>query len=249
MSNKWTLTDVLPPLETGEVQLWRIELGDIASPISRYTSLLNVTEQAHAHRLRAGQTRDHFTIGRACLRILLANSLGNNPCDIDIEKGINGKPELPAMNGRNVSFNVAHSKGTLLIALSRQSAVGVDVEYIDPSVDIMEVSRGNFTENESASLEAIADPDARLKTFYRYWTRKEAIGKADGRGLLLSLASFDVAFESANLQPVHVNESPDTTEKLYFVSDLDLAGKAAGALALESSKLRINQLLFPLSSY
>ena len=248
MSNKWTLAAALPPLETGEVQLWRVDLDGITVPISRYTSLLNAAEHTHAARLRAGQTRDHFTVGRACLRILLGNTLEVDPREIGIENGAHGKPEIQAVHGHGVSFNVAHSKGTILLALNRQSAVGIDVEHIDPSTDIMEVARGNFTENESASLEAIADPELRLRTFYSYWTRKEAVGKADGRGLLLSLTSFDVASESANSQPVRVNDSTDTKEKLYFVSDLDLGKGIAGALALESSELRVKKLLFPQSA-
>jgi 4'-phosphopantetheinyl transferase len=109
----------------------------------------------------------------------------------------------------------------------------------------MEVAQANFTENEAGSLAAITDPQARLQTFYRYWTRKEAIGKADGRGLLLPMASFDVACETMNSHPVRVTESPDSEGKLYFISDLDLGGRLAGALALESSESRVSRMIFP----
>lgn len=248
MSSKWNLVDVLPPLQDDEVQLWRIELGDTAGLIDSYTSLLNATEQVHAGRRRIGQVRDHFTMGRACLRILLGNALGIDACDVPIAKGIHQKPEIPASDGRNISFNVAHSKDTILIALCRQGAVGVDVEYIDRATDVMEVAHANFTENESASLAAIKDPAARRTTFYSYWTRKEAVVKADGRGLFLPLTSFDVAFESMESQPIRVNESPEKEGKLYFVSDLDLGGKAVGALAVESSQCRIRRSIFPLQS-
>jgi 4'-phosphopantetheinyl transferase len=248
MSTQWSSVSVLPQLEDDEVQLWRIELDDTAGLMDRYTSHLSADEQIHASRRRVGQPRDHFTIGRACLRILLGNALGIRCCDVHITKSIHGKPEIPAIGGDSISFNVAHSGKTILIALSRRGAVGVDVEYIDPSTDMMEVARANFTENESASLEAIADPDARLKAFYSYWARKEAIGKTDGRGLLLSLASFDVAFESMSVQPVRVSESSDKEGTLYFVSDLDLGKNAAGALALKSPEARVTKLIFPLQT-
>jgi 4'-phosphopantetheinyl transferase len=245
MSNKWNLVDALPRLEDAEVQLWRIELDD-TSLSSRYASVLSATEQAHAVRLRIGQVRDHFIIGRSCLRILLGNALGAGAPDVLITKGIHGKPEAAATSGLSVSFNLAHSKDTLLIALRRRGAVGVDVEHIDRSIDLMEVAHANFTEKESASLAAIADPGIRLRTFYLYWTRKEAIGKADGRGLLLPLASFDISFASMDSQPIRVNEPPNGEGKLYFVTDLDLGEKAVAALALESSSSGINKLIFPL---
>jgi 4'-phosphopantetheinyl transferase len=234
MSNKWNLVSDLPPLEADEVHLWRIDLADAAGLAGRYTSLLSVSEQADANRRRVGQVRDHFILGRACSRVLIGSALGMSSSKINIVKGI--------------SFNLAHSKDTLLIAFRRQGSVGVDVEYFDRSIDIMEVALANFTENESNSLAAIADPQARLTAFYSYWTRKEAVGKADGRGLLVPLASFDVSVESMNSHPVHVKDSPDQEGKLYFVSDLDLGDTMAGALALESSEARIRSLIFPLQS-
>jgi len=246
MSSKWSAVDALPPLEDDEVQLWRIELAGAECLIERYTSLLSAAEQAQARRHRAGLVRDHFTIGRACLRVLLGNALGGAPRDVSITKGIHGKPETPPVGGRSVSFNIAHSKGTVLIALGRQGPVGVDVEYLDRLTDIMEVARANFTENESNTLAAISDPETRLRTFYRYWTRKEAVVKADGRGLLLPLASFDVSFESMDAQPVRVNEISDAEGEDFFVTDLELGDKAVAAIALGSSRSRVSRFLFPL---
>lgn len=248
MSSKWSVVDALPSLEDEELHLWRIELDGAESLIDRYTSLLSAAEQAQARRHRAGLVRDHFTIGRACLRVVLGNALGIAPRDVSITKGNHGKLETPSVGGRSVSFNIAHSKDTVLIALGRQGPVGVDVEYLDRLTDIMEVARTNFTENESNILATISDPETRLRTFYCYWTRKEAVVKADGRGLLLPLASFDVSFESMDAQPVRVNETSDAKSKVYFVTDLDLGDKAVAALALESSKSRISRFLFPLGS-
>jgi 4'-phosphopantetheinyl transferase len=248
MSSKWSVVDVLPPLGDEEVQLWRIELDGAENLIDRYSSLLSAAEQTQARRHRAGLVRDHFIVGRACLRVLLGNAFGIGSRDVSIIKGINGKPETPPIGGRSISFNIAHSKSTVLIALRPQGPVGVDVEYLDRLTDTMEVARANFTENESNILAAISDLEARLRSFYCYWTRKEAIVKADGRGLLLPLASFDVSFESMDAQPVRVNETSDAEGKIYFVTDLDLGDKAVAALALESSTSHVSRFLFPLGS-
>jgi 4'-phosphopantetheinyl transferase len=246
MLSDWIPADVLPALKDGEVQLWQIQLSDTSGLSERYSTLLSPSEQSHASRFRHGQAREHFTVGRACLKILLGNALAVNSRSIKIETGPNGKPETRLLNGSNIFFNVAHSKNTILIALDRQGLVGVDVEYFDRLTDIMEVARSNFTEDEIASLAAIVEPEARNRAFYRYWTRKEAVAKADGRGLLLSLSSFDVSHDSTSLHPVRVRESSDGEGKLYFVSDLDLGDQAAGALALESSSCVVTRLIFPL---
>jgi 4'-phosphopantetheinyl transferase len=249
MLSNWIPVDTLPALEDDEVQLWQIQLSATAKLSERFHSLLTPSEQAHAKRYRHGQAREHFAIGRACLRILLGNAGGTDPRSVEISAGVHGKPETPAVGRQSIFYNVGHSKDTVLIALGRQGTLGVDVEYFDRQTDIMEVAHANFTEEEINFLALAGDPKARIRLFYRYWTRKEAVAKADGRGLLLSLSSFDVSHESTNLHPVRVSESPNDSGKLYFVSDLDLGSEAAGALALESSHCRVTELIFPLMSY
>jgi 4'-phosphopantetheinyl transferase len=245
MLSDWKKIDILPPLEAGEVQLWRIDLAGGTGLRDRFTTLLTHSEKLHASRYRLAQARDHFSIGRACLRTLLANASGLSPHSIPITTGVHGKPESQNLNGHSIAFNVAHSKHTILIVLSRNGPVGVDVEYFDRPTDIMDVAKHNFTETETNSLEAITDPDIRHKTFYRYWTRKEAVLKADGRGLIASLASFDVSFESLHQHPIRMHESTDGQGKLFFVSDLALGIEAAAAIALESPNSPIKQLIFP----
>jgi 4'-phosphopantetheinyl transferase len=247
MLNKWIPVDKLPVLEADEIQLWRIQLNGDAELCEHYNSLLSLKEQAQANRCRSGQAREHFTVGRACLRILLGNALGIDPGSIEISTGVNGKPEIPNVGGHSIFFNVGHSKNTILIALGHQGALGVDVEYFDRLTNIMEVARYNFTDDETSSLAAIADEETRIQVFYRYWTRKEAIAKADGRGLLLPLSSFDVSHGPAKLHPVRLQESSDDEGKLYFVSDLDLGNEAAGAIAFESPDCRSTELIFPVN--
>jgi 4'-phosphopantetheinyl transferase len=247
LMSDWKQIDILPPLESGQIQIWRIDLAGATGLQNRVSTLLSPAEQLHAGRYRLEQAQVHFSVGRACLRTLLGNASGLDPRSVEITTGVHGKPESPNLNGQSVDFNVAHSKDTILIVLSRNGPLGVDVEYFDRPTDIMDVARHNFTETETRSLEEIADTETRHKTFYRYWTRKEAVLKADGRGLIASLASFDVSFESVHQQPVRMSESKHDQGKLFFVSDLSLGIEAAAAIALESPDYPIKQLIFPLN--
>jgi 4'-phosphopantetheinyl transferase len=252
MSTQWNLPHDLPLIEDNEVQVWRIQSSGTPGMTDQLPSLLSEEEQIHAKRLKSSQVRDHFTMGRACLRILLGNIQKVDPRNVTIRTAIHGKPETPLLGEHTIFFNLAHSRDTILIALGRQGSVGIDVEYVDRDTDIMEVAEANFTKQESGSLAAIADPELRRRTFFHYWTRKEAVGKADGRGLLLPLASFDVSLESMTSHPVHVNEFTDGDDKegkVYFVTDLDPGAGAVAALALESPDCRINAMIFPPALY
>jgi 4'-phosphopantetheinyl transferase len=67
--------------------------------------------------------------------------------------------------------------------------VGIDLEEIrELAIDDF---RDQFTEGEWKTIVSAREP---LITFYHYWTAKECIIKADGRGLNLPLASLEIPF-------------------------------------------------------
>jgi 4'-phosphopantetheinyl transferase len=248
MSAKWNVIQQIPALNESEVQIWRVEIGDASSLIQPYLSLLTAAEQNIAARRRAGQVRNQFVFGRGCLRLLLGSALRLKPPDVPVVTALHGKLLTPEVAGQSVFYNIAHSKDTILIALRQHGAVGVDIEHVDQTSDVMEVALPWFTANETSTLASVADPEDRRRLFYRYWTRKEAIAKADGRGLLLPPTSFDVGFESIGEQPGSVALSSEGASKLYLVNDICLRDELAGALALESFGSEVTKWVFPLEA-
>lgn len=93
------------------------------------------------------------------------------------------KPYLPG----DIHFNISHAGDWVLCAMSNDSRVGVDVEEVR-EVRIAEFSE-IFTRAELNYIYSAADD---LQAFYTCWTRKEAVIKADGRGLNLPLSKIDV---------------------------------------------------------
>lgn len=81
-----------------------------------------------------------------------------------------------------VFFNVSHSRDQALIALCRSMEVGVDIEWIDPGVDVQAVAARHFSPGDRARLEEVKAEEERLRLFYRLWTAREAGLKARGYG-------------------------------------------------------------------
>ena len=244
--DEWKFVDVLPPLEEDEVQVWRLELFDDAGLLPVCNEYLTAEEQARAERKRAGRVREQFAVARACLRILLGNAFGIGPLRVPIVENSYGKPEA-LVPGHSLSFNVTHSRGTILIALCKKGAVGIDAEYIDPSTDVMEIAQSTFSSNELQSISSLVSPEARRLAFYRCWTQKEAVIKADGRGLSLSLSCFDVPVSPARSASVQVTEATGEIGKRYILDDIALGRDVVGAIATDSPNCRMNWLYFPLS--
>lgn len=248
MSAEWKVVGRIPALGQGELQLWRVEISEAASLLSSYTSLLTAEEKHRAAQRRAGQVREQFVFGRGCLRLLLGHALNLDPLEVPILAGIHGKLMTPEVGGHSVSYNVAHSRDVVLIALRRHGAVGVDIEHTDRTLDVMGVAKHAFTSKENETLASLPNPEDRRKLFYRYWTRKEAVAKADGRGLLLSPTSFDIAFEPTEPDLARVQIPSQDAAKLYLVTDLHFGSRMFGALAMESPGSDLMRLRFPLDS-
>ena len=124
------------------------------------------------------------------LRLVLARYLDVPPAVVRYELGPKGKPHLSGDLAR-IKFNMAHSDGLALVAMTRDLAVGVDIERMRDLPDATALADHHFSERECSALRA-APPPQRSARFLRYWTRKEAVIKASGEGLSRALDAFDV---------------------------------------------------------
>lgn len=243
MQEEWKSVSFLPTLEQNAIQVWRIELASDERLMTGYRHYLSDEENARAERRLPGRVRAEFVIGRACLRILLAYALGTEPREVQFEESAYGRPELRSTL-RGPSFNVSHSKGTILIALANGRSIGIDTEHIDSKINIAELAPSVCSPHELKTLMYEPDDDVQRLSFYRCWTRKEAVVKADGRGLSIPLTHFEVQTDSADNFPVVLEE----TDKPYYLSDIALGAGIVGALATDSPNCRMSLLHFPLSA-
>ena len=111
--------------------------------------------------------------------LMLRKALGSD-CE-KIKKTSEGKPFLPD----GPSFNLSHSGDYVILGVSEHE-VGVDIEQVRTYDE--RVAQRCFTEDELKWLKEQDNPDA----FFKLWTVKEAIVKADGRGFGISPHSFSV---------------------------------------------------------
>src|SRR5882762_10366702 len=89
---------------------------------------------------------------------------------------------------RPVDFNISHSGDYVVCALGSHMNVGIDIEKVEQLV--IDDFKGQYSDQEWKQINSHRDP---LLGFYRFWTRKEAVMKADGRGLSLPMHKIDVA--------------------------------------------------------
>ena len=173
----------------------------------------------------------------AVLRRLLGGCLGVCPREVRFSQTALGKPRLAA-EPSPLCFNVSHSHGMALFALTGCCEIGVDVERVRPFSDEMGLADRFFTPCEAAALRAL-DAGGRRETFFRLWTRKEAYLKAHGLGLSYGLERVEVS-HAAN-DPAHIVHIDGDREAaaLWSLRTLAPAPGYVGALALRAHDYRL----------
>ena len=90
-------------------------------------------------------------------------------------------------NHENIHFNLSHSGKMVLCAISDME-VGVDVEYIDLTIDL-NIAKHYFYNSE---YENIMKSENKPDEFFKYWVLKESYMKYTGLGMNLKLDSFEI---------------------------------------------------------
>jgi len=151
---------------------------------------------------------------KAFLQQVLSNYLHISPAQIHFAKTLNGKPYLKDRRLRALQFNVSHSHGGMVCAVSYGEALGVDIEYPARKNRLDEISERYFHPQEIQQLQAINDEAQRRALFFQLWTSKEAYIKA--MGLTIGSASLDeVAFSYQN-QQIHPLFNTPSTLRWHF---------------------------------
>ena len=213
--------------EPSSAALWVVRSPE--SPESAHIALLDDSERRQCARFRQPERQARYACGRALLRLVLAERCAADPGTFRFEIDANRRPALTGASRAllpDLDFNLSSTSGLVACAVARRARVGVDIERpgrgpLDEALKARVASR-----EERDWLDQSADPD---RDFYRLWTLKEAVAKADGQGLglpfnqltLLPKTSGDLAM---NLDAM--DERPDD----WQVFSLDASVPAALAI-------------------
>ncbi|MDP1545830.1 MAG: 4'-phosphopantetheinyl transferase superfamily protein [Anaerolineales bacterium] len=228
-------------LEIRHVDIWRIPL-DAATPLDSNlqadsvkwaVSTLSADETERAAHFHFPADRDRFVIAHGSLRDILSRYLNCQPGEITFSVNQYGKT---ALNGHKLKFNLSHSGGLALVAVTQGQEIGVDVERTRADMEHEEIAARNFSPGEIFELSALPT-EQRAAGFFNCWTRKEAYIKAQGQGLSLPLESFDVSLSPA--EPAILRDTrPDSQESArWTLLALDVDPQYAAAVAVAGRDL------------
>ena len=182
LNENWRKTLKPSPIGEEEIDLWGVFLTHDQPSMHSFFDSLSEDEKHKANRFVFAKDRDAFVAGRGSLRKILGGYLDCRPEQVRFSYNRFGKPGLAAPEDCGLRFNVSHSRGIGVVAVTQDREVGVDIEYVDPDFDVLSVAAGAFFGNEVARLKSLPE-ESRTAAFFEGWTRKEASLKAMGDGL------------------------------------------------------------------
>jgi 4'-phosphopantetheinyl transferase len=238
-SSKWLEPPESLTLEAGQVHVWRICLEQEDGVLDRFRRTLAPEELDRAGRFRFERLQRHFVVARGFLRHVLARYLPARPDELGFSYNSYGKPSLTGE--QNLQFNMSHSHQIGLVAVTRDAALGVDVEHIRSDFANDEIARRFFSRLEVDTFNALPKED-QVAAFFRCWARKEAYIKAIGKGLSQPLDGFDVTLAPAD--PAALLRAGESDTLTWSMSDIDVGPDYASSLVVEGVPSQISYWRF-----
>lgn len=92
----------------------------------------------------------------------------------------------PFFVNSNVNFSISHSSEIVTCALVENYVIGIDIEKI------VNINLNDYLDYMTFNEKNKVDKKCRNYAFFVYWTQKEAVLKAVGKGLNIDLRSFEI---------------------------------------------------------
>ena len=160
-----------------------------------YLSKLPVFLQKKITQITDSKTKKMAIFNKIVLQQILNNNLE------DLKYTDLGRPYLE----NHPNFNISHSNQIVICVISKDGKIGIDVEELK-EINFQGLSKRYFHYNEQQLIK-------NKKDFFKIWTRKEAILKAQGCGLRVELKQLDTT-----RNPVELDQN-------YWLYPIDLPFK------------------------
>jgi 4'-phosphopantetheinyl transferase len=180
--------------------------------------LLSPEERERELRFHFERDRKQFVITRALVRSVLSRYAALAPAAWEFVPGSHGRPQVVQDTAQHLCFNVSHTAGLVVMAVSAAQEMGVDSENIATRPAPLDVAGSFFSPGEVAGLNALPFAQ-RHQRFFEYWTLKESWIKARSMGLSIPLDQFSMDLKTegrASLQTQLVEQA--STWQFFLLS-------------------------------
>src|SRR2546430_4002366 len=225
-------------LMTGQIDLWPIALPQPGDDSFGNRMMVCERRLSNDERIRARRyeprRRAEFVITRGTMREILRRYAEQQTSRLVFQVGPFGKPSLA---NSTIRFNLTHTAGLAMLAVSRHHEIGIDIERNRSIENALEIAERFFSANDVASLRRLPR-QWRSEPFLLRWTAREALLKARGETL----------DELGRISQLQFNEGPEIREACvslgqskWWIRTIRPAFEIVGSIAVDAPGLRVVQ--------
>lgn len=219
-----------------DIHLWLLDLTQLTPEIiAKNASHLSQEERERAEKFK--HRRNEYMATRTLVRLCLAQYLQVTANEIEFATEAQGKPYLlyPPVN---VFFNLSHSGNWVVLALTHQGPIGVDIET-PRKRSYLQIAHRYFHQTEVLQLEATSDAEQK-NLFLQFWTLKEAFFKALGGGISTGLdkIAFHLSIKPPTFFIAPELQQTESDWRLYHQTIAELGHIAIATKATNSPSVK-----------
>ena len=143
------MNDSMTFLNDFDIHVWTAHFDETVSVEELYFPVLSPEEQARAKRFRFDHHRNRYITLHYAIRKILSLYLEIPPQNLIIENGTYGKPFIRQQSkNKIISFNASNTTNLIAFACALNRNLGVDVECVDPKLNIEDIIPSLFSGDE-----------------------------------------------------------------------------------------------------
>lgn len=179
MPSLWLATDI-EGIADADLDIWQQAFG--------------ASEQLRLKSIRAERRHREYIVGHHLLRLALDHTTPGWSHLHTIEHPEASAPFLTGPLKENIVFNLSHSIDAVCCLVADHCQLGVDIEALARPRRFLELAQGYFATEECERLSALS-LEAQRDEFYRLWTLKESLIKAQRDGFNSAAAAVQFSSE------------------------------------------------------
>lgn len=201
-------------LTSSEIHLWLAFYNEIKEErlFSAYRELLSPSELEQEARFYFVRDRRRYLVTRALTRLVLSRYAPIHPTEWIFSTNAYGRPEIAnsKVMDTGLSFNISHTHSLIVLGVTRDRALGVDVENFRAREIDVGIAERFFAPQEVVALKHMPSQLQQYR-FFEYWTFKESYIKARSMGLSLPLDKF--SFHYPDDRTVEITIDPELRDE------------------------------------
>jgi len=235
----WIYPNKHPSLTDHSIHIWCTSLSvhrNEKELHTLYTLLNNQEKKRYENSIK--DIADNFVISRGILKKLLSKYLLTNPRTMIFHQNKYGKPILKYYP---IQFNISHSKDLIVFAFTLNSPIGIDIEYVRQDFEFTDIIKKFFSQYEIQTIYSLSRSN-QLHAFFDFWTKKEAVIKASGKGLFTALNAFTVKSNRSQNNRINTNFTYTNTkcDNKWVIESIYPKIDYCGAVAFNLPAYKIN---------